>query len=125
MPRDRSRDDAARLWDMLQHARELVGMAWGRNESELDKNPMFRRAVERLVEIIGEAAHHVSQETRTRHPEIFWKGIEAQRHVLAHEYGEINYGKIWRVVTTHVPERIRLLEPIVPSPPPDPLPEPQ
>lgn len=40
----------------------------------------------------------------------------SQRHVLAHEYGEIEDDIISRVVTLHVPELISLLEPLVPAP---------
>lgn len=123
MPRDRLRGDDARLWDMMRHSRELVEMTAGRSRADLDSDRVFLRAVERLIEIIGEAAHRVGDRTRKRHPEIQWRGIEAQRHVLAHEYGDIEHDKIWRVATIHVPELIRLLAPIVPAPPPDPFPE--
>lgn len=51
------------------------------------------------------------------HPEIPWRLIIAQRHVLAHDYGEIDHERIWRVATMHVPELIRLLEPLVPPAP--------
>ncbi len=36
--------------------------------------------------------------------------IVAQRHVLAHEYGEIQEELIWRVAVQHLPELIRQLE---------------
>jgi uncharacterized protein with HEPN domain len=45
-----------------------------------------------------------------------------QRHVLAHDYGEIKHDRIWRVATVHVPELIEQLKPLVPAPPADPEP---
>lgn len=77
---------------------------------------MLRSAVERQIEIIGEAARRVSKELPDAHPEILWRPIQAQRHVLAHEYGEIKHDRIWRVATIHIPELIIQLEPLVPTP---------
>ena len=78
---------------------------------------MLRSAVERQIEIIGEAARRVSKDFQEAHPEIPWRPIQAQRHVLAHEYGEIKHDRIWRVADVHIPELILLLAPLVPEPP--------
>ena len=78
---------------------------------------MLRYAVERQVLVIGEAAARVSEDLRQAHPEIPWKSIIGQRNVLAHEYGEILVERVWLVAKDRMPELIRLLEPLVPSPP--------
>jgi uncharacterized protein with HEPN domain len=67
----------------------------------------------RLIEIIGEAARQVSSQCQNDHPLIPWQKIVAQRHVIAHEYGEIEPELIWRVATVHIPALIRHLEPLV------------
>lgn len=121
---DPDRDDAY-LWEMLTYSRELVEITDGRVREELASDRVFCLAVERLIEIIGEACRKVSRVTKRDHADIPWQGIQAQRHVLAHEYGKIDYDKIWRVATIHVPALIIMLEPIVPDAPPDPLPEPE
>ncbi len=82
---------------------------------EYESDRMLRGAVERHLEIIGEAARHVSTDYQSAHPQIAWKGIMAQRHVLAHDYGEIKHELIWRVATEHVLELIADLEPLVPD----------
>ncbi len=86
---------------------------------------MLRAAVERTVQTIGEAASKVSRPFREAHPELPWSAIIAQRHILVHEYGVIHHDKIWRVAVVHIPALVTLLEPLIPPPPPDPLPEPQ
>ena len=65
------------------------------------QNDMLR-AVERNLEIIGEAARRISEELKKDHPEIPWRKIIAQRNVLIHEYGDIDYKEIWQVATFHV-----------------------
>lgn len=114
MPPD---DDAAFLWDMLHHARMVVKFTQGESEESAERNDAARLAIERAIEIIGEAARGVSEETRATNPDIPWKKIVQQRHVIAHEYGAVTFDRIWRVATVHVPLLVRQLESIVPPPP--------
>ena len=109
--------DAAYLWDMLDAARAVRDFTAGRTFHDYLGDQMLRRAVERSIEIIGEAAGRVSEALQDAHPEIPWRRVIAQRHVIAHEYGEIEDELIWRVATRHVPELIEALEPLVPPEP--------
>ena len=115
MPHEKA--DPALLWDMLDAAAAINSFVTGRTFHEYLNNRMLRGAVERHLEIIGEAAKGVSKAFRKAHPEIPWHRIIAQRHVLAHEYGEIKLELIWKVATLHIPELIGNLEPLVPPPP--------
>ena len=75
--------------------------------------------MERRIEIIGEAARRVSPEFQLAHPEIAWRKVIAQRHVLAHEYGEAKQDRMWGILSRRVPELISLLEPLMPPLPSD------
>jgi len=109
--------DPAYLWDMLDAARAVQQFVEGKTLSNFREDRMLRGAVERHMEIIGEAAGRVSREFRAKHPEIPWRGIIGQRNVLIHHYGEINQELVWRVAALHVPELIRMLEALLPEPP--------
>ena len=109
--------DAAYLWDMLDAARAIQTFVLSRSFEEYQADRMLRGAVERHIEIIGEAASRVSRGFRAAHPEIPWQRIIAQRNVLAHEYGEIDDGLVWRVATGRIPELIGQLKQIMPPPP--------
>jgi uncharacterized protein with HEPN domain len=103
---------------MLQAARGVTELITGLDYDQYLADRRTQLAVERQIEIVGEAARNVSEEFCDRHHEIPWVKIIAQRHVLAHEYGDIQQERIWRVATTHIPELISQLEPLVPDPPP-------
>lgn len=106
--------DAAHLWDMLQAAREVeVMMADHTLESFLD-NRMLLRAIERGVEIIGEAARRVSVTFTEAHPEIPWRKIIGQRNILAHEYGQIDHTLLYKTVKQDVPVLITQIESLLP-----------
>ena len=57
----------------------------------------------RLVEIIGEAAAHVSQQTRERYPKIPWEDIVGMRNRIVHGYDEVDFDILWDVVELHLP----------------------
>jgi len=105
--------DPKYLWDMLDAARTVLRMTSGASYDQYLQNRMMQLAVERAIEIVGEAARNVSDSFQTAHPEIPWRPIIAQRHVLAHGYGDIKHDRIWRVVTVHIPDLIKTLEPFV------------
>jgi uncharacterized protein with HEPN domain len=105
--------DAAYLWDMLDAARTIAGFIKGYVFLQYENDRKVQLAVERSLEIIGEAARRVSDNCKNAHPEIPWKNIVAQRNVLAHEYGEIKQERIWLVVSERIPELIRALELLV------------
>ena len=109
------RDDLAYVVDMLSASRAVVLFVSDKTLSDYLSDLLLRSAVERQVEIVGEAARRVSREFREIHPEIPWRPIQAQRHVLAHDYGEIKHDRLWRVAVEHIPELVKLLEPLVPD----------
>ena len=62
-----------------------------------------------------EAANHVAEGFREKHPEIPWMQIIGQRNVLAHEYGEILVERIWLAATKSVPELLEALKGLIPD----------
>ena len=111
--------NSAYLWDMLDAAQAVNDFIAQCTYEEYCNNRMLRSAVERNLEIIGEAAGKVSNEFKDSHPEIPWRQIIGQRNVIIHEYGEIDNELIWNVAKHHIPELIKNLKTLIPSEPTD------
>jgi uncharacterized protein with HEPN domain len=112
----------AYLWDMLEAARAIADFIQDLTVNEFlgsgrDKE-ITRLAVERKLEILGEAARKVSSRFRDEHPEIPWKEIVGLRNVITHEYGKVNYTVIYRIARERIPQLITLLKPLIPAHPP-------
>ncbi len=111
--------DAAYLLDMLQAAEKVSRFVKGLKQEEFVEDEVLRDAVERNVEIIGEAARKVSEAFKNKHSEIPWRKMVAQRNVLVHEYDKISVDEMWIVATFHVPKLIDSLTPLIPTAPPE------
>jgi len=115
-PSDR---DAAYLWDMLDAARNVAVFVAGKTFGDYQNDLVIRSAIERQVEILGEAANHVSLDFQKTHPQIPWRQIIGQRNVLAHEYKDIAAKLIWVVAAERMSDLIKGLEPLIPEAPED------
>lgn len=96
--RDLHPSDLVRLTHVLAAAREALQFARGRERSDLDSDPMLRRAVVHCIQEIGEAVSRVSEETRARAPAIPWTQIVGMRHRLVHAYFAIDANLVWEVL---------------------------
>jgi len=113
--------DPGYVWDMLDAARTIRTFTIDVTLDAYLGDRKLQLAVERAIEIIGEAARLVSPTFKVQHLEIPSQQIVSQRNVLAHEYGEINQERIWLVATRRIPELIGQLEPLLPPAPSDTL----
>jgi uncharacterized protein with HEPN domain len=95
---------------MLDAGREALGFARGRGRSDLNSDRMLVLALVKDIEIIGEAANQVSEETRTQLPGLPWADMIAMRHRLVHAYFEINLDILWHTVRQDLPPLVTALE---------------
>lgn len=106
-------DDKLRLRHMLDHAQEAVDLAWGKRREDLDADRLLELALTRLLEIIGEAANLVSEETEDRYPQLPWRQMVGLRNRLIHGYDEVDLDILWDIVREDLPPLIAELKQIV------------
>lgn len=107
--------DKAHLVDMLSAARDARMLVGDLSYDALMADVRTRLALERALEIIGEAARRVSPATREANPQIPWKGIIGTRNALAHQYGAIDYRRLHATSRDAVPTLIEALERLLPE----------
>ena len=59
--------------------------------------------VERGVLIVSEASRHLTNELKTRHPEIPWTKVAAIGNVLRHSYESVAAPIMWKLVQVDLP----------------------
>ena len=105
--------DRLRLLDMRDAAEKARRFAAGRTRADIENDEMLDLALVKAIEIIGEAARHVSEETRALAPDIDWGDIIGMRNKLVHAYRNVNYDVLWDVITYRLPPLITELHRLI------------
>jgi uncharacterized protein with HEPN domain len=103
-------DDISCLVDIVDCIMDINKYTRSIKYYQFEKDKMRRLAVERQLEVIGQAANKISAETQNAMKNIPWGQIIGLRNKLARDYGEILTEKIWFISRNSVPELLKELE---------------
>jgi uncharacterized protein with HEPN domain len=105
--------DRVRLQHIVDALNAAMRFVQGRNRDDLDTDEMLLFALVRAIEIVGEAASKVSDETRAQLPDVPWPSITGMRHRLVHAYFDVNRNILWTTVTESVPALAERLQAVL------------
>ncbi len=97
------RDEVLFLDDILENIDDIETFSKGLTKEELFANTLKLKAIERCLEIIGEAVKNVSLKTKDQYPEVEWKKIGGTRDIFIHAYFKIDGDIVWRVIKERLP----------------------
>ncbi len=83
------------------------------NQREFIDDLKTRSAVERAVEIIGEASKHIPDDIRMQFPDVPWQRMAGMRDRVIHAYFGVDYDILWQTVTQEIPPLLERLREIV------------
>jgi uncharacterized protein with HEPN domain len=95
--------DLVRIRHILDAVEKALSFCNAKSRQDLDTDELLALALVRLLEIIGEAALKVSEETRNTHPEIPWREMSGTRNRLIHAYEEVDYDIVWQILSKDLP----------------------
>lgn len=107
-------DTAGREWrfyidDMIGFAEAVLAYTEGFDQEAFVHSRLNYDATLRNLEMIGEAASHVPEETRKLAPDIPWRQVVATRNRLIHGYLGIDNDTLWSVIRDDVPPLLEQL----------------
>ena len=105
--------DYIRLRHLLDAARKAIAFMHGRTLTDLESDEMRALTVIQLLQIAGEAAKRVSDETRARYPSVPWRQVAGTRDRLIHGYFEVDLELVWSIVSQDLPELVAQIEAIL------------
>ena len=78
--------------------------ARGHDLEEFQENRQLRYAIERTLEIIGEATSNLSDEVKERDPSLPWSEMRGLGNIVAHAYHRVDPARVWQVVIRDLPQ---------------------
>jgi uncharacterized protein with HEPN domain len=105
------RSESERLDDIREQCAR-IGRLVARGRQAFDDDEAVRLAIERALEIIGEAANTIGDATRELHPDIDWRRITRLRILLAHHYHRVDPDQVWTIAVDDVPALAKALGPL-------------
>jgi uncharacterized protein with HEPN domain len=105
--------DRVRMQHMLDAAREAVTSGLAHRRGDLERDLVWALGLVKCVEIMGEAAAHVGNDTRHKYPQVPWAQIVAMRNRLVHVYFDIDLDQVWKAVREDLPPLVAQLENIL------------
>jgi uncharacterized protein with HEPN domain len=97
------RSHLARLADILDAIDSVADMMAQVDFAAYRTDKKLRRAIERYVEIVSEAARHIPDWEKRRFPDQPWPEIVAIGNLLRHEYNRVDDLIMWKIATRSLP----------------------
>jgi uncharacterized protein with HEPN domain len=95
--------DKIRLQHIKESIEEINSYILGKDFNTFMDNSMMRFACVKQLEIIGEAAKHLSEELKENFSEVEWNQITGMRNVFVHEYFGIDTSIVWQIIINDIP----------------------
>lgn len=100
--------------ERLKHVRNCISdlseILHGIDENAFYDDVQKKYATERILEIIGEAINHVSEETLNKADKpVPWRDIVDFRNLVSHEYFRVDYTMVYEIATKKIDE----LKPVI------------
>ena len=108
------KEDWVYVGHMLDISEKALHLARGKDRQDYNSEEALRYALAHLIQIIGEAARHVSKNFCDAHPLIPWKAIVGMRHKVVHDYMDVDEDVVWDTVVNELPPLVRELQKINP-----------
>ncbi|MBN2302966.1 MAG: DUF86 domain-containing protein [Anaerolineae bacterium] len=110
------RTDETHLLDMLISARRIQEFSADLTQSQFNASQLHQSAIIRELQVIGEAARLIPDDTKAEHNGISWDQIAGMRNRLVHEYFRISLQVVWETVMNDIDSLVEQLEAIIPPP---------
>ena len=92
------------LSDIDEAMADARRFAEGHDLEDFVDDRQLRYAIERALEIVGEATSNLSDEVKERDSSLPWSEMRGLRNIVAHAYHRVDPARIWQVVVRDLPQ---------------------
>lgn len=96
------RSDEQRLRDIIEAIDAIQRHPW-QDHARFLQDEVLRWFFRSQVQIVGEATYKLSAGFRNAHHAVPWRAVIGMRHILVHDYFDVEWDILWRVLQTRIP----------------------
>jgi len=97
------REPGLYLNDVLESIDAITTYIKGVDRMTFLANGMMMDAVQKRLEVMGEAVKGLDASLKGRHPDVPWQRIAGMRDVLSHGYFGVDLNRVWEVAVRDLP----------------------
>lgn len=98
---------------MLDYAKSALEFTTGLEYEEIFMDKKVTFATVRALEVVGEDSNRIPEDIKEKYPAIPWIEMRGLRNRIIHNYDDIDYKIVWRVLKNELPKLIQQLEAII------------
>jgi uncharacterized protein with HEPN domain len=97
-------NDKKRLEHILNSVNFVLKYTRNKSEDDFYRDDLLKYAIQKHIEIIGEAANNLSSGTMEKYKEIEWRNMINARHLYIHHYNGIDWTVVRSIVKHNIPK---------------------
>ena len=106
-------DPKVSFLQMRDYVLEAMSLAKDKSRNDIEKDRLLNLALTRILEVVGEAANRVPDDTQKKYPDLPWPQIIGLRNRLIHAYDQVDLDILWEIVSEDLPPLSKQLEKII------------
>jgi len=105
-----TKDRDIHLYHIRDACQQIIQFTDGYSFDSFCRDPKTQNAVIRLIQVIGEAARQMDEETKKELSDVSWKQIIGMRHKIVHDYVDIELHLVWDSATKEIPALLERIQ---------------
>jgi uncharacterized protein with HEPN domain len=102
-------NDSVYIKHILDAADKIIQLVNRGGRELFESDFAISDAIVRELLVVGEAARHLSLESKQRYSQVPWKDVVGMRDWLVHGYSEIDWERVWNTAVSDIPSLVSQL----------------
>ncbi len=95
--------DRQRVQHILKAIDEIDKYAGGLPAHIFFENSLIKSACVYQLQVMGEAANHITRGLKAQHQYVPWQDITGLRNIVVHEYWGVDFPQVWNIIKQDLP----------------------
>lgn len=106
-------DHRVTLRQIIEYVHHAQALCANQSAAQIESSWRDALALERVMEVLGEAVKRLPEEIVRRYPQVPWRLVAGMRDKISHGYDTVDYQTLWDAVRNDLPTLLTTAETMV------------